>query len=107
LTPDDSRALTMGACALCRLGEEAKGLAWARQALDIDPGDPGVAYNVACVYAVAQRHDEAIEALTQAVDHGFGNVEWVAHDPDWASLKGHPRFEALLRDQSGCGDAGP
>jgi serine/threonine protein kinase/Flp pilus assembly protein TadD len=101
LNPDDSRAMTMGACALCRLDENDKGLAWARQALDVDPGDPGVAYNVACVYAVAQRHDEAIDTLAQAVEQGFGNVDWVSHDPDWASLKGHPRFEALLRAQAG------
>ncbi len=27
---------------------------------------------------------------------GFGNVERIGRDPDMASLRGHPRFEALV-----------
>lgn len=99
LNPDDSRAVTMGAGALCRLGEGAKGLEWAERALVIDPNDAGVAYNVACVYAIAGEADQAIATLQQAVRNGFGNVEWVGNDPDWADMKDDPRFKALMQRQ--------
>ncbi len=99
LNPDDSRAVTMGAVALCRLGEQQRGLEWAERALRIDPDDAGVAYNVACVYAVEGKVREAIATLETAVRNGFGNVDWVSNDPDWQRLRGNPQFQALLRRQ--------
>jgi adenylate cyclase len=94
--PDDPRAATMRAVSLCRLGQPDEGLAWARRALEIDPTDAGVRYNVACLYALEARTDEAIECLEECLRLGFGNLEWIARDPDLASLHGDPRFEALI-----------
>jgi TolB-like protein/Flp pilus assembly protein TadD len=99
LNPDDSRAITMGACALCRLGQKQRGLEWVERALEIDSDDAGVAYNAACVYAIEGEADKAIATLEAAVRNGFGNVEWVSNDPDWKSLRKHPHFRALLRGQ--------
>jgi len=96
LHPDDPRAATMRAVSLCRLGEPVAGLEWARRALEIDPTDAGVRYNVACLYALEGRHDEAITCLTECVRLGFWNSPWIARDPDLASLHGDPRFEDLI-----------
>jgi hypothetical protein len=30
------------------------------------------------------------------VQNGFGHREWIEHDPDLDSLRGHPRYQALL-----------
>lgn len=96
LHPDDARAATMRAVSLCRLGQPSAGLEWARRALEIDPTDAGVRYNVACLYALEGRRDEAIQCLEECVRLGFVNVEWIARDPDLASLHGDPRFERLI-----------
>jgi TolB-like protein/Flp pilus assembly protein TadD len=100
LRPDDPRAATMRAVSLCRLGESAEGLAWARRALEIDPADAGVRYNVACLYALDGKRDEALDCIEDCVRLGFGNLEWIERDPDLASLRGEPRFNALLHQHA-------
>jgi hypothetical protein len=62
----------------------------------MDPLDAGVRHNAACVHAVEGARDEALALLADAVRAGFGNPEWSRRDPDPASLRGDPRFEALL-----------
>ena len=96
LNPDDPRAATMRAVSLCRLGQQEQGLYWAERALAIDPEDAGVRYNVACLYALEGMADKAISCLEDAIRVGFGNRDWIEHDPDLASLRDHPRFQALL-----------
>jgi TolB-like protein/Flp pilus assembly protein TadD len=98
LHPDDPRAATMRAVSLCRLGEPAEGLDWARRALEIDPTDAGVRYNVACLYALAGKREEALQCLEECIRLGLGNHEWIERDPDLESLRDDARFQALLRD---------
>ena len=97
LNPDDARALTMGAVALGRAGQRARSLDWAERALAIEPEDAVVLYAVACLYGVLEETDKAIACLGEAIEHGFGNRKWMEHDPDLDSLRGDPRFEALLQ----------
>jgi serine/threonine protein kinase/tetratricopeptide (TPR) repeat protein len=96
LHPEDPRALYTGAVAWCRLGESARGLDWAGRALAIEPGDCNTLYNVACVYALAGRSQEALDCLERGVRPGTGARGWIEADPDLASLRGDPRFQALL-----------
>jgi len=97
LNPDDPRALYLGGTCLCRMGQREKGLAWGERALALDPEDAGVLYNVACQNAVEGRLDRALEILEKAVENGFGHREWIENDPDLASLRALPRFQALLQ----------
>jgi len=94
--PDDPRAATMRAVSLCRLGRAGDGLRWAERALAIDPEDAGVRYNVACLFALEGETDRAFACLDEAVSAGFGNRAWLDHDPDLASIRSDPRYEALL-----------
>ena len=96
LNPDDPRAATMRAVSLCRSGEREAGLHWAERALEIDPTDAGVQYNVACLYSLEQQPDKAIDCLESAVEAGFGHVDWMEQDPDLNSLREHPRFQELV-----------
>jgi adenylate cyclase len=96
LHPDDARALYLGANALCQLGERARSLDWARRALAIDPEDCGILYNIACVYALQGKSDEAIDCLDKAMTHAFWYRRWAQNDADLDSLRTHPRFQALM-----------
>jgi serine/threonine protein kinase/Flp pilus assembly protein TadD len=96
LYPDDARALYLGAISLCRLGRIQEGLDWGNQALALDPEDSGVLYNIACLYSVAGRTEQAFDLLERAVQNGFGHREWIEHDPDFVTLRDQPRFRALI-----------
>ncbi|HVS63511.1 MAG TPA: protein kinase [Thermoanaerobaculia bacterium] len=96
LNPDDARAFYFGATSLVELGQRERGLEWGRRALAIDPSDPLIAYNVACVFSLAGESDDAMELLEKAVDNGFGYKEWIEHDSDFEPLRADPRYAALL-----------
>lgn len=95
LNPDDARAFTMGAVALCRTGNRAGGLRLAERAMEIDPADANVAYNVACFFALEGERERALTCLEQAVAAGFAHGAWVERDPDLESVRNEPRFRAL------------
>jgi len=95
LNPDDAGAYTMGAVSLIRVGERKAGLEWASRALEIDPADARIQYNVACLFALEGESEKAIECLENAVKAGFAHRNWVEKDPDLDSLREIPRFKAL------------
>ncbi|HLK34310.1 MAG TPA: tetratricopeptide repeat protein, partial [Terriglobales bacterium] len=95
LYPGDARALYFGANGLSYFDRE-RALDWARRALQVEPDEPQVLYNVACVYALLGELEAAIDCLEKSLTHGWGQREWMASDPDLAPLRGHPRFQALL-----------
>ena len=99
LHPDDARALYLGANALCQLGERARSIDWAARALAIDPEDCGILYNVACVYSLQGKLEEAIDCLEKAMAHAHWYKRWMQHDSDLDNLRSHPRFQALLARQ--------
>jgi adenylate cyclase len=82
---------------LCGLGENALALEWSDRALAMDPEEPAVLYNVACNFALLNHADKAIDCLERAFQKGFGYKEWMEHDPDFVSLRAHPRFQAIMR----------
>ena len=96
LHPGDSRALYFGANALSQLNEPARSMEWAERALVLEGEEPQVLYNVACVYALLGEADKAIDCLEKSITRGWGQREWMEHDPDLAILRDHPRFRALI-----------
>jgi non-specific serine/threonine protein kinase len=94
--PDDARAVYMGALSWVQLGQVERGLEWARRALDMDPEETSILYNVACVYSLHGDVEDALDCLEKAVQQGFGHKEWIVNDSDLATLRDHPRFKALL-----------
>jgi serine/threonine protein kinase/Flp pilus assembly protein TadD len=97
LNPDDARALVLGGGALIQVGQPAKALEWAERGIAVDPEDSSVLYNVACIYALGGKPQEALDCLDKAVRNGFGHREWLENDSDLDSLRQDPRFEALLK----------
>ncbi len=97
LNPDDTRALSLGAGCLARLGNREESIQWAGRAVAIDPEDAVILYAVACVYAIVELPDEAIAYLDAAVKAGFGNFGWIENDPDMDSIRNDPRYLAILK----------
>jgi len=96
LHPDDARALYLGAVVMCYLGERARSLDWAKRARQIDSEEPTTLYNVACVYSLQGRLEDAVDCLESAVKHGFCQRAWFENDPDLKPLRELERFETLL-----------
>jgi len=63
LNPDDARALVLGGGVLMQIGEPAKALEWAERGIAVDPEDSSVLYNVACIYALGGKPQEALDCL--------------------------------------------
>src|SRR5215472_12392920 len=95
VNPGDVRALYMGAVACARIGRRKEALAWAAKALALDSEDSAVLYNVACIYAVLHRTQEALNCLSRVVRSGW-RKEWIKNDPDLNSLRDNPEFQRLL-----------
>lgn len=98
--PDDVRALHLGAGSLIVLGEEEHADRWLRRALEVDPSDPIVIYNVACNYALIGRVEESLDYLEHVVGNGTVSLDWMRNDSDLESLHSHPRYKALLEEVS-------
>jgi non-specific serine/threonine protein kinase len=96
LHPDDPRALYLGAGILARMGDHKRSFEWARRALDIDPEETSILYNVACVYSLLGRTEESIGCLEKVMKYGTFYKNWAAKDSDLDSLRSDPRFQALL-----------
>jgi len=58
---------------------------------------PLLAYNVACAWVRHGSPDQALTWIERAVESGFTGLSQLDSDPDLASLRGTPRFEALRR----------
>ena len=96
LNPDDARACQLGATVAANLGEREKATDYARRALTINPDDPLLLYNIACMYSLLGNSTEALNCLEKAVDKGYGQKDWVEHDSDLDSLRELPRFKTIL-----------
>jgi adenylate cyclase len=97
LNPDDVRAVYMKSGSFFGLGDHAQALEWSDRALSMDPEEPSVLYNVACNYALLNEKEKALDCIEKAFHKGFGHKEWMEHDPDFLSIRNHPRFKALMR----------
>lgn len=97
LNPDDPRACILGAVAHAALKNEERSVFFAGRAIAADPDDPMLLYNVACNYAQLGRVDDALGALEQAVDRGYGDKAWMQHDSDLDPLRETSRYQAVLQ----------
>ena len=94
--PEDLEVLQALAELYTKTGQYEKGLFIDLQLSHLLPNDDLVWYNLGCSYALAHQSDEAFEALTKAIDLGYGDYDWMKTDPDLVNLNTDPRFESLL-----------
>jgi adenylate cyclase len=97
LNPDEARPYSLGAIAVNRLGDRERAKRWCEQAMQLAPNDPLVLYNAACNLAMLGESDRALDGLERAIEAGVAVGDWIHHDPDVATLRGHPRFQAIVK----------
>jgi eukaryotic-like serine/threonine-protein kinase len=61
----------------------------------------GVWYAFACVAAAANRPDESIQYLREAIHRGYKDADGMAADDDLKNLHGNARFESLITELRG------
>jgi len=97
LNPDEARAYSLGASVLIRLGETERSKQWTEQAITLVPNDPLILYNAACNWALLGEDDRALDGLERALEAGVAVADWIQHDPDFGSLRSHPRFQTIVK----------
>jgi TolB-like protein/Tfp pilus assembly protein PilF len=97
IDPDHARAYNLGATTLMKLGNIPRALEFATMSLTIEPDDPLILYNVACMYALMDKREDALAYLERAVRNGFGHRESMANDPDLESIRRTPWFHAIAQ----------
>ena len=93
--PGDLRILRPLGDLYTKVGRIKDGLAVDLEITRLSSDDSVAWYNLACSYALSGQSDEAIEALTAAVQLGYDDHAWMKQDKDLASIWEDPRFEAL------------
>ena len=58
-------------------------------------------YNLACLYVLRNRKEEALKYLDHALSRGEVSVKLVEEDNDWNSLRDDPDFKSLLSQYKG------
>ncbi len=97
LTPDEARPYSLGASVLIRLGETERSKGWTEQAMTLAPSDPLILYNAACNLALLGQSERALDGLERAIEAGVAVGDWITHDPDFESVRHHPRFQEIVK----------
>ena len=71
---------------------------WIARAVELDPDDALVLYNVACVYTQLLENDKALDCLERslAAASSSENLNWIENDPDLDPLRNDPRYQAMI-----------
>lgn len=98
-----ARSLNAEALKLHRAKDFPGAIAKFTKALDADPGHIKARYNLACSYALAGQHDEALVLLAEFAKRPesplcTGRLLRAKEDKDWESLWQSPAFIALTAD---------
>lgn len=94
--PDDVRALSLAACVLPHLKRGTEAVGWTERAIALEPDEPFVNFNAACVFISLGDYERAIRYFTRVPLTARGNSNWIAHDPSLDPVRAHPKFTALL-----------
>jgi serine/threonine-protein kinase len=104
-TPDDNYLLALDGVAQAYAGRRAEAIRSAERSVVLLPVGKDAfsgAYNqhlLARTYAIVGEQDRAIDQLEALLRVPyFLSAAWLAIDPTFASLKGNPRFERLIRE---------
>jgi len=95
--PEDTYRRMSYAVTLAILGDAEKAKTEGEKAIELSPNDPIMMYYGACLYSRLDEKKRAVELITDAVNHGYVNFEWIKRDPDFENIRSEPGFIELLK----------
>ena len=72
-----------------------------RKMIQLQPQDPNVHYNFACIYAKINKLDESLQCLMRAVDMGFKDWDLLKKDSDLEALRDTEYFKSIINKANG------
>jgi len=95
--PEDTYRRMSYAVTLAILGDADKAKIEGEKAIELSPNDPIMMYYGACLYSRLNEKDRAVELLTDAVNHGYVNFEWIRRDPDFENIRNETGYIELMK----------
>jgi len=80
-------------------GEYARAAGLLERLRTIQPDNPDVHYNLACMLSKQGRTDEALDSLEQAIRKGFRDDRLLQTDPDLDNIRSEERFREIMRNK--------
>ena len=96
IRPGDLEALTYKADAAMEIREYHWAMSLCNRVLEVDDTNAHALYQRACAYSRLGAEEQAIYDLHRSVETSASIRELAAEEPDFESLRGHPKFEALI-----------
>jgi adenylate cyclase len=62
----------------------------------MEPEEGMVLYNVACIFSLAGRLEDAIDCLEKSTGAGLVFLDWIRHDSNLDPLRDNLRFQKLM-----------
>ena len=94
VNPRDTTTMERLAQYSAKQGDSARALEFIRRARSINPGDVSLLYTQAVVYSLADKQEDALKSLTEALQKGL-SPQVVTNDPELSKLQTHV-FSQLL-----------
>jgi tetratricopeptide (TPR) repeat protein len=94
--PEDIEVLRALADLYTKTGDYIEGLRIDERLSQLCSEEPLVWYNLGCSLSLVERKDDALDALSRALELGYDDYEWMKKDGDLTVLRGDPRFESML-----------
>jgi tetratricopeptide (TPR) repeat protein len=97
--PGNARILNSRGVTKMQIGDLTGAIIDFEQAHQSDPKFASPTYNMACVYAVQGQAKLAFDWLARGIEMSERYRETARNDPDFASIRTHPEFVALVGDE--------
>ena len=94
--PDFVDALVPLGDAYSRRGLYEKGLQVDLRIAQLRENDPLTWYNLACIYSLLKRIEDALASLRRAFELGYTDLAYLQKDPDLSHLRQSPKYRQLL-----------
>ena len=96
--PSTAEQFMASATANYALEQYDEALADYNRALELRPDYPGALYNLACLFSLTDRADEAVSHLEKAIGFDQKYQRMAATDSDFDNIRDDPRFQKLIEE---------
>jgi protein O-mannosyl-transferase len=80
-------------------GDNEKALQYLEEMRRINPNDPEVYYNLACIYSKQGKFDDSLRSLQGAINKGFNKQDVLKTDPDLANVRETDGYKKLIQSK--------